>query len=318
MNNSNIIAQALSKQPETENAVKFILSDPATAPQRPLQFVVNGMIARGHITIIAGNPGSGKSFLVQYLLQTRSCNLVSVNNGLAIYLTGADASESEIINRAWKIKETGSGSLFTLQVIDETILTLATNRPFMDALTNELIANNVDVVVFDTIRDYYEGDSKEAAVTNAMMAAFRKLAVTANVGVVLITHTRKSAADRSEIRIEDVADSRIITSKADFVFVLQGEYRPDETTLVQVNNVKSRSSKPLGRFRYLVRDEDHKVIFERSNELFSFEKKQVQKSLEEQALIEKVKVLKASCMKVEDIAVEVGLSRQTVHKYLKR
>jgi RecA-family ATPase len=78
--------------------------------------------------------------------------------------------------------------------------------------------NRADVVVFDTVRDYYDGDSKEAMIANKVMVEFRKLAERANVAVMLITHTRKAAAGKPDIKIEDVADSRIFTSKADFVF----------------------------------------------------------------------------------------------------
>jgi RecA-family ATPase len=138
----------------------------------------------------------------------------------------------------------------------------------MQALTLHLLQHRVDAVVFDTVRDYYEGDSKEALIANKTMIEFRKLAERAKVAVILITHTRKAAAGKSEMKIEDVADSRIFTSKADFVFGLQHEYRDDQSTLVQINNLKTRGAKPLPRIRYLMKDIEGMVYFEKNRNTF--------------------------------------------------
>jgi RecA-family ATPase len=317
MHMQNIIMTALSQEPSQNPMYKFMVHDPALAPVNLPEFVIEGMAAKGRVTVIAGPPGSGKSFLVQYLLQAKSNPILKVNRERAYYLTGADASEDDIRIRARQLEYAGHGNLFTTYLDDPDILTLASNAEFMQALTLHLIQHRADVVVFDTVRDYYDGDSKEAMIANKVMVEFRKLAERANVAVMLITHTRKAAAGKPDIKIEDVADSRIFTSKADFVFGLQHEYRDDETTLVQIINLKTRGARPLPRIRYLVKDVNQMVYFEKTDQLFSWESEVRDKQLEIQFRNDKIRKLRDEGSSVEDIAKEVGLSRQTIHKILK-
>lgn len=315
---SNTIQEALDASPNWAKEVTFIISDPATAPVEPIQFIIDGMAARGLITIMAGPAGSGKSYLMQYLLQSRTRDILPVHPGVAVYLTGADASESETRNRARKLIHYGHGGLLTAQLENPDVLGLIHDNVFRLALTQQLLELKADAVVFDTLRDYYDGDSKEAQIANKTMVAFRKLAEQARVAVIIITHTRKNITDRNDPKVEDVADSRIYTSKADFVFGLQHEYLTNgRGTLVQINNLKSRSSQPIPRIRYLVTELDGHVHIHPSDDAFENERKvkqQLEKALE---LDRKIMELAAAGLTQGEIAKLIGKSRKTVNEHLK-
>lgn len=316
MKNLNKINEALEKAPSNVEISNFEICDPALAPVVPLEFVVDNMVAKGLITVIAGSAGSGKSFIVQYLLQTRSSNILNVCNGKAFYLTGADASDNEIRLRARKIKHAGFGGLLTIKVSNDYLTPLVDDSDFMELLIETLIENEVDAIVFDTLRDYFNGDSNEAATANKTMSAFKRLAEKANVAVILITHTRKSVTTKTEISNEDVADSRIFTTKADFVFGLQSEYQNDETSLVQIVNLKTRSSKPLKSFRYRVKDENLNVFFERTDDLFEKELAKKQDKLQKDERNRKIRQMKVEGHPIQKIADDIGVSRQTIYKVL--
>lgn len=316
--NTNIIGASLNETPYQKPRINFIITDPATAPVEPLDFIIDGMAARKLISVFAGPPGSGKSFLAQYLLQTRSTTLVNVKPGIAFYLTGADASESEVRNRAHKIFHNGQSGLRTIYADEPELLCLVSSEDFVNGLIHELIKLKVDAIVFDTIRDYYDGDSKEAQIANQTMVAFRRIAEQANVAAMLITHTRKSASERNELKIDDVADSRIFTAKADFVFGLQHEYREeDRTSLVQIINLKTRSSRPIPRIRYLVKDIDGAVHFEPTNQLFKNENKAMERKDETMQRNAEILRMAEEGMSQEKIALQLGISRPTVAKVLK-
>lgn len=316
--NTSIIGASLNETPFPKSQINFIITDPSTAPVEPLDFIIDGMAARRLISVFAGPPGSGKSFLTQYLLQTRSSTLVNVKPGIALYLTGADASESEVRNRAHKIFHSGQSGLYTIYVDEPDVLCLVSSHEFVNGLIHELIKHKVDAIVFDTIRDYYDGDSKEAQIANQTMVVFRRIAEQANVAVILITHTRKSASERNELKIDDVADSRIFTSKADFVFGLQHEYREeDRTSLVQIINLKTRSSRPIPRIRYLVKDIDGAVHFEPTNQLFKNENKAMERKDETSQRNAEIARMAEEGMSHERIALQLGISRPTVAKVLK-
>jgi RecA-family ATPase len=314
---NNNINRALSQEPKFKPKYTFMVHDPALAPVELPEFTIEGMAAKGRVTVIAGPPGCGKSFLVQYLLQAETNPILKTNLNRAFYLTGADASEEDLRIRARQLVYAGHGNLLTTYLEDPDILTLASNSDFMQSLTYHLIENKISAVVFDTVRDYYDGDSKEAMIANKTMVEFRKLAERARVSVILITHTRKAAAGKNEIKIEDVADSRIFTSKADFVFGLQHEYRDDQTTLVQIINLKTRGARPLPRIRYLVKDNNDMVHFEITDQLFSWESEIQDKKLELQFRNDKIRKMRNDGVTVEKIANEIGVSRQTIHKILK-
>jgi predicted ATPase len=123
----NNISLALSQEPSTNPMYKFLVQDPVLAPVEPPEFVIDSMAAKGRITVIAGPPGSGKSFLVQYLLQATVNPILKVNRERAYYLTGADASEDDLRIRARLLRHSGQGTLFTTYLEDPDILTLASN-----------------------------------------------------------------------------------------------------------------------------------------------------------------------------------------------
>lgn len=314
----NRITDALNQVPVFENEIEFEVSDPATAPIIPIQFVIEGMAARRLVTVISGVGGSGKSFFIQYLLQTRSNNLIRVNPGLGYYITGADASLNEVRLRAHKIIDSGYGGLSTIHPTRIDIDTLSSNMQFMTSLRNRLIRDGADSVVFDTLRDYYDGDSKEAQIANRTMVAFRRLAEEANVVVILITHNRKSTSERNEGKVEDVADSRIFTTKSDFVFSLKSEYKDDESSLVEVSNLKTRSSRPIAKFRFKVVDVNESVRFERTDELFSWETSLLENKRQKSDRDSKIVELHADGMSALSLAEMFKISPSYVHQILRK
>lgn len=307
----NHLDEALNKVPQ--KVMHFEICDPALAQIKPLEFVIENMAAKGLITVIAGSAGSGKSFIMQYLLQTRSNDILKVNQGKAFYLTGADASDNEIRLRAHKIKDAGYGGLHTIKVIDDNLNPMVSDRDFINSLITTLKENQTDAVVFDTLRDYYDGDSSQTEIANKAMSVFKNIAENANVAVILITHTRKSATTRNELSIEDVADSRIFTTKADFVFGLQSEYKDDESSLIQVVNLKTRSSRPLKKFRYRVYDYHNQVKFERTDELFEWENNQKNKQKVRQKRDEEIIKQRKEGVPVTEIAKKYNLSRAAIY-----
>lgn len=305
--------------PVTEDKTKiweFETFNPMEAPITDIQPVIHGFAARGKITLMGGSGGSGKSLLTQFLLQTRYNDLLQTEPGQAVYLTGADSSEHEIRRRARSI---GSGNgLVTMPLPDVEELAVATNEGFMEELADQLRAMDADAVVFDTLADFHAEELNNAIEANKTMTGFRRLAESANVAVILITHTKKGSKIKQRYDIEDVADSRVWGTKSDYVFAIKGEYQDDSTNLTELQCVKSRSEKPLQNVRAKIESD----VFDSLNvvatdEPFTSELEHEQQQEQRETVKEKAVQLHESGNSYSDIARQLNRSKGWVAGVLK-
>jgi hypothetical protein len=290
--------------------------DPLKEPVEPIDFVIDGFCAKGMVTIIGASAGAGKSILTQYLFSRQENKIIPTQSGSrAIYLTGADASETEIRRRARSIG--ANDGLLTVEMPDEMYCT-ATNETFMLELKNEVIRGGFNAVIFDTVADFHEGNTYEAQLVNKTMAVIRRFAKDTNSAVILITHTTKGSKIKSEYNVEDIADSRVFTSKSDFVFGIKSEYQDDSTNLIELQCLKSRSPKPLPRIRAVISySHAFGLMIEPTKRSFRSELETQNKDSRKLANVMEAQRLKSQGKTVREIADTLGKSIGTVHGYLK-
>ena len=295
----------------------FKLRDPLIEPVPKLEFVIEGFAARGMITVLGGSAGSGKSLLNQVVLSRRDDRLLNTKPGIGIYLSGADSSEFELRRRARLI---GVNKGMRTVAIPEDQYCVATNEIFMNELLRQVLKMDADAVVFDTLADFHAGNLYEAELANATMRKFTDLARKGNVAVLLVTHTRKGSKEKPEYSVEDIADSRVFGTKADFVFALRSEYQNDGGNLIELQCVKSRSAKPLQPIRAEIFMDDiitNELTIKRTERLFKNEIEEKTKEDRRQYLINEVHRLKAEGRSYRDISGELGISIGTVTNYAK-
>jgi len=312
-----ITADDILKEVESFHPINWFKPiDPLKAHVEPLEFIIDGFCAKGMITIIGASPGAGKSLVVQYLFSKHKNNMLKVKAGAkAIYLTGADSSETEIRRRAKSIRL--NDGLFTVETPDEMYCT-ATNENFMAELKEHITKGGYDALIFDTIADYHEGSTYEAELVNKTMAILRRFAKDTNIALILITHTKKGSKMKPEYNVEDIADSRIWTSKSDFVFALKSEYQNDSTNLIELQNLKSRSPRPLKPLRASIYYSDiNGLMIEQSNGSFKAELEATNRDNRKLARITEAKRLKDAGKTVREIAESLGVAVGTAQKYVK-
>lgn len=292
--------------------------NPYNEKVEPLEFIIEGFAAKGMLTLIGGTAGSGKSILTQYLMQLRDQQtFLKAQIGNGVFLTGLDSSETEIRRRA---KTIGKGDGLSTVEIPNHIIPFITNRRFFSELQNNLKETETDIVVFDTVADFHEGSLYDAADALKTMSAFRRLAKSTGCAVVLITHTRKSADNKSIYSINDIADSRIFSTKSDFVFALKSEYQNDSTNLIELQCLKSRSPKPLAPKRAIImlNEAIDKLEIEGSDRPFLAEAEKMKEKEKIKIRRERVKELSANGMSNREISDELGVSHTTINNDLKK
>ena len=294
----------------------FSLSDPLKEPVPPLEFVIEGYCARGLITVIGGSAGSGKSLFNQVLFQKRNNELLPTKPGKAIYFTGADSSEIELRRRAKAIK-TNKG-LFTVS-LPENQYCVISNDVFLNEVDTHMMQGGFDAVIFDTIADFHEGNLYEAEKANHTMQLFTRLARSTNTAVILITHTRKGSKIKSKYNVEDISDSRIFTTKADFVFGLRSEYQTDKSNLIELQCIKSRSAEAPLPLRASIHYDSFmsQLKISRTDRLFSEELESQSKEEQRRHKIAEVGALISAGQPVRDVAAALNISTGTVVNYKK-
>jgi archaellum biogenesis ATPase FlaH len=312
-------ADLVDETPIWESAPSwFKPSNPLIEPVPNLEWIIEGHAARGSITVLGGSAGSGKSILEQVLLSRRDDRLLPTKPGMAIYLSGADSSEYELRRRARLI---GINKGMRTVAIPEDQYCVATNEIFMGELLNQIVKLNADAVVFDTLADFHDGNLYESELANATMRQFANLARKGNVAVILITHTRKGSKEKPNYSVEDIADSRVFGTKADFVFALRSEYQNDGSNLIELQCVKSRSAKPLKPLRAEIFMDDiitNELTIKLSHRLFKNEIDEQSKEDKRKYLITEVHRLKGEGKSYRTIAENLNISIGSASNYAKQ
>lgn len=294
----------------------FYPTNPLIEPVEPIDFVVDGFCAKGMITIIGASPGAGKSMLVQYLFSKHADNVLPVKKGAkALYLTGADSSETELRRRARSIRV--NDGLYTVDT-PENVYCVFTNDVFTQDLQQHIIDGNFDVLIFDTVADYHEGSTYEAELVNKTMGIVRRFAKGTNCAVILITHTKKGSKIKTEYNVEDIADSRIFTSKSDFVFGIRSEYQNDSTNLIELQCLKSRSPRILPTIRASITYSPNLgLMIDPTERPFKTEIEAQNRDNRKLARVTEAHRLKDEGKTVREIAETIGVAVGTVQNYLK-
>jgi DNA-binding NarL/FixJ family response regulator len=287
----------------------FVPQDPLKIKPRSIDFLVDGLIARRKVTTIAGSAGSGKTLLTCYFFMNQMNDIATVSPCKAVFLTGGDCSEEEIVRRTHKV-----GRNDGLYIVDlpKKMSCKATNDEFMSELREGITRHGIDVIIFDTIADFHQGNLNEAEAANRTMAAFSNLAIETNAAAVAITHLSKYGARKRDATIEDVADSRIFGSKCDYACIVKSSKNEIGNKVIELIPPKIRTGK-----------EDESVFVEVVDSDLRLELKNTTKpkpipasntiTSEQISVIQK---LHKDGLPYGKIAAEVNLAKSTVYKYL--
>ncbi len=160
----------------------------ATEPE-PVDWIVNGMVARGTLTMLAGREKQGKSLVALAVAAT-------VANGggrLAevpaqagrVLIVDAENGEREIHRR---LKSLGLRSPGRLEVFEARGLNLVDH---LDELDDVLDRYRPDLVVLDSWRSLWSGDENDAGAVAAVLDPLRNVLRNREAGSVLIHHKGK-------------------------------------------------------------------------------------------------------------------------------
>lgn len=224
-----LLAELESTALPSESAEPFVevSADDVQTPE----ILVEGLAYKGCVTIIAGVSGSFKSLFIQDRLNSY--------RDRSTYLVDFDLSGAMFWLRQRQMKN--RGSVFPVRMNPNgSLLADFKSREFWRALGRHVERFGSSIVVFDTLLDFLEGDFSRGGDLNRPLQYCRDFASRHQVAVVLITHTTKSSWKRDDIVLADVADSRVVTTKADLVLGFQYGKGAHGVNLLRVSTLKFR------------------------------------------------------------------------------
>lgn len=169
------------------------LADLLAADMRPIEWVVEGLVARGQLVMIAGRPKSGKTWLVLQLAQSvdegRAFLGKETTRGRVLLVTLEDGPRrlrSRVEMLGWRPKAVDV--VFSLAHLDGDGMTAGPGLRQLDEA-----AGKYDLIVIDTLIAGLSGRADENS--NTAMAAIANdladIARASNAAVVLVHHTSK-------------------------------------------------------------------------------------------------------------------------------
>lgn len=179
------------------------------------QFFNNGLVV-GSLTLLAGEPGLGKSTLCLQLLRAlyNGANVGDRVNGQLpslLYIT-AEESLGELARRSQRLK------------IPAQISAIQTNH--FEQIEQVLEQNTVDVVILDSIQTIFSsqlsGSPGSVSQVSALVNQFLAIAKSKQIAIILVGHVTKSG---------DVAGPKLLEHMVDSVLLLEDAKIPSYRTL---------------------------------------------------------------------------------------
>ena len=190
-----------ARQPATSAGRTLTLLSTADARKNiDNDYFVKGMIEPGCLSVWYGQPGSGKSFLIQYvayaIAQGRSIFGRRVRQARTIYI-GLEGGGG--IGKRIRALEGNFGDTDNFHYCIEQVALLEADRPNekgVDAVVNAILASGSRMVVIDTLnRALNGGEENNSSAMGALISACETIIQRTGAHVALVHHCTKAGTD---------------------------------------------------------------------------------------------------------------------------
>jgi len=232
-------------QPTWEDEIETICMD--DVEMQPISWLWEDRIARGKITVIAGNPGLGKSQITAYItsIVSKGGNWVdTVNNnpaGNVIILSAEDDPADTIKPRLIAAEADIKKCYVMLSVRSQDKSGRETSRTFnlvddVKRLEEKIKSiGNVMLVIIDPISAYLgKTDSHNNSDMRAILAPLAEMAMKHNTAFILVTHFNKSTQQEAIGRV--IGSIGLIAAARAGYAVTKDEQQPEVRYFIPIKN----------------------------------------------------------------------------------
>lgn len=236
--------------------------------------LVGALFPRGYVSIIAGQPGCGKTwFELQYSLDVANGGAcIGVENvnfpaGRVLILSGETSTEM-LNRRAYQLgamtDRVDNIIIYSLQALSEHNIDMSLTTSYGRKLFSHIIEEEQpDIVFVDSFISFMSGDESSQADISSSLVALNNLAKRFDIAIVIIHHYRKRQQGATSARgMDDVIGSSAITRLAGVVVAMEVDSMKSPP-VVYVKCVKSWW-KPFHTFTFSVCDIGGNVVLKQT------------------------------------------------------
>lgn len=283
---------------------------------KPVEFLVDGLIPKRSLVVLAGKGGVGKSTVVLKLID----DLFSGGevfgefrgNGVERVLVVDEENYPSFYKQRREIL--GLNDDESLSRIDCCVLqgVKIDTEDGLQFLREKLAEKRYDLVILDSLSNLLaEADENKSHEITRILNGLRRIAYEYDTTFILIHHLRKGLAYAVE-DLDEVRGSTALVNEPDVVFVLQ---KNKVTGSVIVKNVKNRFSEPIN-FVLSFKNVDGQLSIEFSGFVSAVEEEdEVVKCMK---CITDILATKRRAVKREELLKELEFSKSTIDRALER
>lgn len=207
------------------------------------QWLIEGVAARGFVTLISAPPGSGKTQLIaQILLATAhnsSASGFAVHESAPTWAFNAEDDIPELQRRIgaamihqpldWDSREhdwaisSGVDSPLSIAKWDPQNHKVRINDHAVSALRSNILKHHIGLLILDPFADIHDAPESDNDAIKRVMGVFTNLAKETNTAIIIATHTRKlpnASSDGHAGNAESVRGASAMVAKARVVLTL--------------------------------------------------------------------------------------------------
>ena len=227
-------------------------------------FVIKPLIPLGGLTIIAGQPGIGKSWFSFEVLRV-------IGNGEKLFgqfdsikqrvlLVDEESNEPEIQRRLRKLGISNED----FEILSQKGIKFDNENMVKDLLN--FAKGKFDLIVFDSLRSLHNLDENSSKETQQLVDAFREFN-REGISIIAIHHSRKEGFMASKDPSQVLRGSSALLAGIDSLLSIDGKERDENTIEMSVIQAKLRRGKKSRPFRLLLVENEGKMEFKFNGEL---------------------------------------------------
>lgn len=236
---------------------------------------IAGLFPRGHMSIVASMPGTGKTWLMQYV----ACQLSQggkILSGIVhkspkyrtLILTGETGTELldiRLKKTCWEYDKDRIPVYSSIDMGLAGINCMLNTKEGQESVIAIVWQEKPDVVFFDTLISWHTLDESKQGEMTAIYMFLLRIARSFNCAVVLNHHTRKRPANAiaKKFTQEDVIGSSAGVRLSSAVYVITAEDKENGQSIMTVSNVKAWDKKvPEFSYKFIEDENTHLLDFE--------------------------------------------------------
>ena len=204
------------------------------APPEPIPWIVDRLVVKGGLTLLAGLAGQGKSLVTQALAMAAVCPQGGAVAGIEVepgrvLIVDAENGPSEIHRRV-HVLGLAPEHATRLEIVEADGFHLGRDLDALDALIREV---NPDLAILDGFRSlWWVGDENKSEDVAPVLSSLRNLVRRRGVGTILIHHSPKSG--------QTYRGSSAIAASVELAFILERADGDDDRQRRRLRCEKSR------------------------------------------------------------------------------